>query len=77
VNTATNTATKATGTANQAVGKTVDTSTGAVNKGVGTATGESLPTRMDFSAPPEQVLAWMPSWLTDKWEAADAASHGR
>lgn len=78
VNSAGSTATKTTAKATGTVNKTVDSGAGAVNKGVGAATGTSsaapLPMRMDFSAPREQVLAWMPSFLTDRWKAADDAT---
>jgi hypothetical protein len=63
---------KTTGTAGKAVGKTTDTAGSGVNKTVGSATGTSVP-RLDMSGQPDQIASMLPSWLTNRWKAADEA----
>jgi hypothetical protein len=63
---------KTTGTAGKAVNKTTDTASSGVNKTVGSATGTSVP-RLDMSGQPDQIASMLPSWLTNRWKAADEA----
>ena len=66
---------KGTDTATGALNKTTDTATGGVNKATGAATGTSIPVpmRMDFSRPEDQVLQFLPSFLTSRWKERDRA----
>lgn len=78
---ATDTANKTTGKAGNTVNKGLDSANSGVNKTVGGATGmlpeaaNYLPwPEMNWAAPQNEVLAYLPSWLTDRWRAADEAT---
>ena len=64
---------KSTGAAGKGVNKTTDTAGSGVNKTVSGATGTSSAPRLDMSGQPDEIAQWLPSWLTNRWKAADAA----